>query len=130
MLTSSASTSMSTVNANKPVVIPVNRDALAGVPCISCTRANHPGNNPSRAITMYTLGWPIRLDSSAVVIAATAVNNVNTMSVTLRELTRVVINPPPKEMKLSAQPIPASLNATANGASCTQTTTSVESPIR
>jgi hypothetical protein len=24
---------------------------------------------------MYTLGWPIRLDNSAVVIAATAVNN-------------------------------------------------------
>jgi hypothetical protein len=29
---------------------------------------------------MYTLGWPIRLDSSAVVIAATAVNNVNDVS--------------------------------------------------
>ena len=30
---------------------------------------------------MYTLGWPIRLDNSAVVIAATAVNNnVNDVS--------------------------------------------------
>jgi hypothetical protein len=30
---------------------------------------------------MYTLGWPIRLESSAVVIAATAVNNnVNDVS--------------------------------------------------
>ena len=85
--------------------------------------------NFSGAITMYTLGWPIRLDNSAVVIAATAVNNVNDVSHVVAH-TRVKINPPPKEIKLSAQPIPASLNATANGASCAQNTTSFESPIR
>mmetsp|Transcript_10232 Transcript_10232/g.44485 ORF Transcript_10232/g.44485 Transcript_10232/m.44485 type:complete len:253 (+) Transcript_10232:601-1359(+) len=86
---------MSTTSASTPVVTPVNADALAGVPNRGCTFANHAGRSPSLAIAMYTLGWPMRDDNSAVVMAARA----------------------PRDMTDSAQPIPAVLKATAKGAS-------------
>mmetsp|Transcript_10578 Transcript_10578/g.41323 ORF Transcript_10578/g.41323 Transcript_10578/m.41323 type:complete len:235 (-) Transcript_10578:559-1263(-) len=95
MLTSSANVSMSTTRANAPVVTPVKAEALAGVPNRGCTFANHFGKSPSLAMTMYTLGWPMRDESRAVVMAARA----------------------PRLMTDSAQPIPRVLNATAKGAS-------------
>jgi hypothetical protein len=95
MLTSCARISISTRSERTPVVTPVKRLAFTGVPRVGCTVENHFGNRPSRAMTMYTLGWPIKLDTSAVVIAATA----------------------PKLMILSAQRMSLCRNAMAKGAS-------------
>ena len=87
---------MSTVNANKAVETPVNAEAFTGVPSLPCTVPNHLGTSPSLAMAMYTRGCPISEESSAVVMAATA----------------------PNEMRLSAHGMPRSRNATAKGA-CT-----------
>ena len=59
---------MSTSAASVPVVTIVNAVAFAGVPNFGCTRANHRGRSPSRAITMYTRGCPMSDDNNAVVI--------------------------------------------------------------
>ena len=95
MLTSCARISMSTNAASVPVVTIVNAVAFAGVPNFGCTRANHRGRSPSRAITMYTRGCPMSDDNNAVVMAATA----------------------PNEMTDSAHAAPSDRNATAKGAS-------------
>ena len=96
MDTSCASVSMSTVSANKAVETPVNAEAFTGVPSLECTFPNQLGSSPSLAMAMYTRGCPISDESSAVVMAATA----------------------PNEMRLSAHGMPRSRNATAKGA-CT-----------